>query len=171
MARARKAIPWFARRRFTRWVAYDQAMAEYTKLLSGPNASKTLIRSAAECLVHLHPPDAFPAAAEALARKIRSKDKAVWSILVFMARHLESQDDRDHALSLYERLAQVSKLAACVAPRIKALSAPIPDPIEDEVAPKPPLHPTQPASSDDHQRFSPRRIAARIKSLMGSKHH
>lgn len=106
--------------------SYGEALHELKKLLSSPNAKRIHITAAADCLARLHLPEQFPAAAEATVREMPADDKAVWAALVAMAKHLETNHRREHALALYLHLALVPDLSASLQPRIDALSLPKP---------------------------------------------
>jgi hypothetical protein len=142
--------------------SYGEALWELKKLLQGRNSKRIHITAAADCLMQLHLPEQLPVAAEAFVRELHADDKAVWAMLVVMAKHMESAHHKAHALALYLHLALIPELAPSLQPRIKALSglppepgpaAPLPEPAPEPQAPTP----AAPAAPG---RFSLKRLAA-----------
>jgi tetratricopeptide (TPR) repeat protein len=139
--------------------AYDEALGELKKLLQSRSAKRIHLTAAVDCLVHLHLPEHLPSAAEALVRPMRADDKTIWAALVIMAKHMQANDHKDHALALYRHLALVPALAAALQPRIEALTG-------HPSAPEPTAPPAQdpsPETPGSNRRFSLKRLADLFK--------
>ena len=142
--------------------SYAEALSELMKLLQSRNTKRIYITAAADCLVRLHLPERLPAAAEALVKMMRTDHKKILAALVVMAKHMEANHHKDHALALYLHLALVPELSGTLQPRIAALSgyraasrpaAPTPAPDQDP-PPAPPI---------SKRRFSLKRLGALFK--------
>ncbi|MBI5896007.1 MAG: hypothetical protein HZB24_08400 [Desulfobacterales bacterium] len=138
--------------------SYGEALWELKKLLRSCDAKRIHITAAADCLVRLHLPEQLPTAAEALAREMRTDDKSVWAALVVMAKHMEANHYKDHALALYLHLAIVPELSGALRPRIAALSGYMPEPAPG--APVPAAAPP-PAPASDRDSAPPALVAKR----------
>lgn len=101
--------------------AFDQAMEELVKLLATLPIKKQYVTLAADCLTRLHPPKALPDIVAQTVARIGQPHKMAIAIKVAMAKHMESQGNKDHALALYTHLKQVPGLADGVQEHIDRL--------------------------------------------------
>ncbi len=145
--------------------AFDEALRELQKLLWSRNAKRIHLTAAADCLVHLYLPEQLPAAAEELVQPMRADRKTIWAALVVMAKHMQANHHKEHALALYLHLALVPELAKALQPRIEALSG-YPaqaKPAESMPPTAPPAQAPPPAAPIAQRGFSLKRLGELFK--------
>jgi tetratricopeptide (TPR) repeat protein len=145
--------------------AYDEALRELKRLLQSRGAKRIHITAAADCLVRLYLPEHLPAAAEELVKAMRADQKTIWAALVVMAKHVEANHHKEHALALYLHLALIPELAKALQPRIEALSGfpPKARPAESMPLTAPPTQDPPPAGPIAKRRFSLERLCGLLK--------
>lgn len=98
--------------------AFEEALAEFHKLLRHHKIKKEYIKIAADCLQKLHPPDQLLAAVVAMAREISQNRKMILAIILTMAKQMQANGHTPHALVLFEHLHKVPGLSQAMQARI-----------------------------------------------------
>ena len=103
--------------------AYADALDEFKHLLHTAGLKKNYVHGAADCLAHLHAPEALAEEIVGFSQEISSAPKAALAVQLAIAKHLAAGIHREHAAAMFHHLKRHPSFAPIAAEWLSRLAA------------------------------------------------